>query len=97
LLEAALMNALNPNPYIFWGLAAGPILVDAWRRAPSLGLGFLASFYSALLGGFALQIMLFGTARRIGPRVSRALTGVSALALLLFGLFQLWRGIWGVS
>lgn len=97
LLEAALMNAFNPNPYVFWGLAAGPILVDAWRLAPSLGLGFLAGFYSALLGGFALQIVLFGTARRFGPGVSRALTGISALALLIFGLFQMWRGIWNVS
>lgn len=95
--EAALMNALNPNPYIFWGLAAGPILLDAWRLAPSLGFGFLAGFYSALLGGFALQIVLFGTARRIDPRVSRALTGISALALLLFGLFQVWRGTWGAT
>lgn len=93
LLEAAVMNLLNPNPYIFWGLAAGPILVQAWRDAPSLGLSFLIGFYAALLGGFALQIVVFGTARRLGPRVSRALTGISAIALLLFGAYQLWQGV----
>lgn len=91
--EAAVMNLLNPNPYIFWGLAAGPILVQAWRDSPSLGVSFLTGFYVALLGGFALQIVIFGTARRLGPRVSRTLTGISALALLLFGAFQLWQGV----
>lgn len=93
LVEAGIMNALNPNPYIFWGLVAGPVLVQAWRQTPILGVSFLIGFYSALIGGFALQIVLFGTARRLGPSVSRALTGISALALLFFGIFQLWRGV----
>lgn len=92
LIEAAVMNLLNPNPYIFWGLAAGPILVQAWRDSASLGLSFLVGFYVALLGGFAVQIVIFGTARRLGPDVSRALTGISAIALLFFGAYQLWQG-----
>lgn len=92
-VEAALMNMLNPNPYIFWGLAAGPILLQAWREAPLLAVGFLLGFYGMLIGGFVLQIWLFGTARRLGPRVSRALTGLSAAALLVFGLYQLWAGL----
>lgn len=91
--EAAFMNLLNPNPYIFWGAVAGPILVQAWRNSPTLGFSFLAGFYVALLGGFALQIIIFGTARRLGPGVNRGLTGISAIALLLFGVYQLWQGL----
>jgi threonine/homoserine/homoserine lactone efflux protein len=94
-LEAAIMNALNPNPYIFWGLAAGPILLQAWRRSATLGVSFLLGFYGTLIGGFALLIVLFATARRLGPRVSRYLTALSALALALFGAFQLWQGLLG--
>lgn len=94
-LEAALMNALNPNPYIFWSLAAGPILLEAWRISPLHGLAFLLGFYGTLIGGFALFIILFGTARQLGPRVSRALSGVSVVALLLFGLWQLVTGLRG--
>ena len=94
-LEAAIMNALNPNPYIFWGLAAGPILLQAWRRSATLGVSFLLGFYGTLIGGFALLIVLFATARRLGPRVSRHLTALSALALALFGAFQLWQGLLG--
>jgi threonine/homoserine/homoserine lactone efflux protein len=41
LLKAAMMNALSPNPYIFWSLVTGPILLRAWQEAPANGLGFL--------------------------------------------------------
>ena len=94
-LEAALMNALNPNPYIFWSLVAGPILLEAWRSSLLHGLAFLLGFYGTLIGGFALFIVLFGTARQLGPRVSRALSGISVVALGLFGLWQLATGLRG--
>ena len=93
LIEAAAINALSPGPYLFWGLAAGPILVDAWRQSVAHGASFLLGFYGALIGGFALFIVLFATARRLGPRVGRRLTAFSALALMLFGFYQLWQGL----
>jgi len=34
-LKAALMNALSPNPYIFWTLVTGPILLKGWRENAS--------------------------------------------------------------
>jgi hypothetical protein len=40
-------------------------------------------------------ILLFGLARELGPKVNRALIGISAIALFLFGLYQLWLGIIG--
>jgi hypothetical protein len=40
-------------------------------------------------------IVLFGRAGELGPKVARALQGVSALALLLLGLYRLWIGISG--
>lgn len=92
LLEAAAINALSPGPYLFWGLVAGPTLLDAWRRSTAHSVSFLFGFYGALIGGFALFIVLFATARRLGPRVSRWLTAFSALALMLFGIYQLWNG-----
>lgn len=93
LIEAAAINALSPGPYLFWGLAAGPILLEAWRQSAAHSASFLLGFYGALIGGFALFIVLFATARRLGPRVSRWLTAFSALALMLFGLYQLWQGL----
>ena len=92
ILKAALINTLNPNPYIFWSLVTGPIVVTAWREMPVYGLGFLAGFYATMIAGFSLIIIVFGSARQLGPKVNRALLGVSAVALFCFGLFQLWLG-----
>ena len=93
ILKAALINTLNPNPYIFWSLVTGPILVAGWRETPLYGLGFLLGFYVTMVLGFCATIILFGSARQMGPRVNRLLLGVSAIALFCFGLFQLWKGM----
>jgi len=92
-LRAAGMNVLSPGPYIFWSLVTGPILVAAWHGAHWNGALFLAGFYSAMVACLAALILVFGLAARAGPRVNRAMQGVSSLALLLFGLYQLARGL----
>ena len=94
-LKAALINMLNPNPYIFWSLVTGPILLAGWRETPVHGLGFLLGFYLTMILGFCVIIIVFGSARQLGPKVNRALLGVSAIALVCFGLFQLWKGMIG--
>lgn len=91
--KAALMNFLSPSPYIFWATVAGPILLAAWRRAPAFGLGFLISFYIALIGGLLLFILVFAGAGRIDPRVNRVLGALSFVGLLGFGLYQLSTGM----
>ena len=92
-LKAALMNALSPNPYIFWTLITGPILLKGWRETPVNGIGFLAGFYVTMIGSLAAIILVFGTAARLGPKVNRMLLGISAIALFCFGLYQLWLGV----
>jgi threonine/homoserine/homoserine lactone efflux protein len=93
LLRAALMNFLNPNPWIFWSLVTGPILIRAWGESPDKGLAFLFGFYGTMIACLALIIILFGTARRLGPRVSRAALGISAVALAGFGIYQIAQSI----
>lgn len=93
ILKAALINTLNPNPYIFWSLVTGPILVTGWRETPVYGIGFIAGFYMTMILGFSALILVFGSARQLGPSVNRALLGISAIALFCFGLIQLWLGI----
>ena len=93
LLRAALMNFLNPNPWIFWSLVTGPILIRAWGETPGNGIAFLVGFYGAMVACLMLIIILFGTARQFGPRVSRAAIGISAVALAGFGVYQIVRGI----
>ena len=93
LLQAALINALNPNPYIFWSLVTGPILMNGWREAPVYGMGFIAGFYVTMILGLGTLILVFGLARQLGTRVNHVLLGVSAMALFCFGVYQIWMGI----
>jgi len=95
LLRAAMMNVLSPGPYIYWSLVTGPILLAGWREAPPSGIGFLIGFYLAMILSLAGIIMLFGTARHLGPKVNRAMLAVSVVALACFGFYQLWLGMLG--
>jgi threonine/homoserine/homoserine lactone efflux protein len=94
-LKAAFINLLNPNPYIFWSLVTGPILLAGWRETPAYGLGFMLGFYMTMILGFCAFVIVFGSARQMGPKVNRLLLGVSAIALFGFGLFELWKGMIG--
>ena len=98
LLRAALVNLLNPNPYIYWSLVMGPLLLTGWREAPANGVVFLLVFYLTMISGMAGIMLLFAFTRRLGSQVSRALLELSALALAGFGLYQIWVGLsayWG--
>jgi threonine/homoserine/homoserine lactone efflux protein len=92
IFEAALMNALSPGPYIFWGTIGVPILLAGWRESATHGLSFLVGFYGMMVGGLVAFITLFALAKRLDPGVNRWLSGVSAVALAAFGLYQLWQG-----
>jgi len=70
-------------------------LLKGWREAPANGIGFLAGFYAAMILSLAGIIVLFGTARQLGPKVNRAMLGMSVVALACFGLYQLWLGVSG--
>ena len=93
LLQAALTNILAPGAYIFWTLVTGPILIRGWRETPVHGISFLVGFYVTMILSLCLIIIIFGAARQLGPKVNRALLGISAVALFIFGLYQFWLGI----
>lgn len=89
LLKAALLNLLNPNPYLGWSLVMGPLLLDAWRSAPRSGIALVAAFYTMMVIVSSGVVLVFAMTRSLGARVSRALVFVSAIALALFGVYQL--------
>jgi len=92
-LRAALLNLLNPAPYLFWGLVGGPLLLSGWREAPANGVGFLAGFYGAMVASMAGIVLLCACAGRRGDGLNRLLSGVSGAALAGFGLYQIALGI----
>ena len=97
LFSAAAVNLLNPGPYLGWSLVMGPLLMRAWRESPGLGIALLISFYGTMVLTLAGIIVLFSFARRLGPRVNRALIGASVLALTGFAVYELWLGTLGLT
>ena len=96
LLSAALVNLLNPNPYLGWSLVMGPLLLKGWRETPAHGIALLVAFYGTMVVASMGIIALFAGARSLGPRVARGLVGISAVALACFGGWQLWSGARGL-
>ena len=89
-LKAALVNLLNPSPYLGWSLVMGPLLLKGWRETPIDGIALLVGFYITLILVTLGIMLLFAAAGNLGSRVSRVLVGISAIALTCFGLYELW-------
>lgn len=90
--RAVTINLLNPSPYLSWSLVMGPLLLKGWREDAGNGIGLVSGFYCTMILTTIGIIMLFSALRRFGPRVSRILIGISAIALACFALYQLWLG-----
>lgn len=93
LLSAIVLNAVNPNPYLFWGVIGGPIVLAGWRESKGLAVAFLTGFYGTFVVALAVLIVGFATAGSLNPKITRSLMACSALALALFGLYQCFLGL----
>jgi threonine/homoserine/homoserine lactone efflux protein len=93
LFEAALVNLLNPNPYLGWTLILGPIVVAAWQENPSSGVAVVVAFYATMVTTLAVLIFVFGGARFLGARFERSLVFVSVWILAGLGVYQLVKGV----
>jgi threonine/homoserine/homoserine lactone efflux protein len=87
--EAALVNLLNPNPYLAWSLVLGPVLVSAWRESHVYAFAFVLAFYGTMCGTMAVFVLLVGTTGVLVPAARRALVLVGAALLAVLGAFLL--------
>ena len=93
LFNAVFVNLLNPAPYLGWSLILGPLFLEGWKQAPINGIAMIIGFYLTMILTLAGIIVLFGFARKLGPKVSKVLLGLSSIVLVAFGIYQLWLGI----
>ncbi len=91
--RAALINALGPGPWIFWGTVMGPMLVRQWQVSVAAGLAFLAAFYGTMVTILSAQLLLFSFARRLGPKIARAGTWLGLGLLVVFAILLILFGI----
>lgn len=89
LFQAALVNLLNPNPYLAWSLVLGPAVVAAWRESAAHAFAFVGALYGTMCATMAGFVLLVGTSGLLGPRARRALVLVAAALLAGLGLYLL--------
>ncbi len=60
LWKGALINALNPHPYLFWMTVGAPLIVKYYDNTPLAPAGFLLCFYSMLILSKILIALIVG-------------------------------------
>jgi threonine/homoserine/homoserine lactone efflux protein len=96
LAEAAMVNLLNPNPYLGWALVLGPAVVGAWNRRPVYAVAFVTAFYATMVATLAGFVFLVGAVNALDRSRQRTIAGASALLLAALGVILLIEGAHGV-
>ena len=87
IVRGALVNLLNPNPYLFWLTAGTPMLVKAWRQGWIVAAAFIAIFFLCLVGSkIALALAVARSRERIAGRWYRPAMRVLATLLVVFAV-----------
>jgi threonine/homoserine/homoserine lactone efflux protein len=94
LRKAVGVNALNPNPYLFWFSLGAPTIVKAWRENPFMAVAFITAFYVCLVGSKVFVAVLVSRSRQffIGKTYMYFMRTLGAL-LFLFALLLFRDGI----
>jgi threonine/homoserine/homoserine lactone efflux protein len=96
-LHGAMINFLNPHPYLFWIAVGAPTVVRAWREDPWLAVIFIVSFYVLLIGGKVVLAFIFSRARALPQRQYTWMIRFSSLLLLIAGVFMLYTALRNLS
>lgn len=64
LTKGALVNLLNPHPYLFWITVGAPLLIQLWATAPWAFVFWLLGFYAALVGAKIMLAVIVGQTNR---------------------------------
>lgn len=58
--KGALINALNPHPYVFWTTVGGPFVLKSRQESLPAAISFVAGFYVCLVGAKVFLALLVG-------------------------------------
>jgi threonine/homoserine/homoserine lactone efflux protein len=94
LSKGALVNLLNPHPYLFWMTVGAPFILKAARESLVSALAFIFSFYLLLVGSEVFLALVTGKSRRfLTGRGYVYVMWVLAVLLALFALFLFRDGL----
>ncbi|MEZ4768012.1 MAG: LysE family translocator [Caldilineales bacterium] len=85
LARGALVNLLNPHPYIFWATVGGPTLLAALDQGAAYAAAFLVGFYALLVGSkIGIAALIHSQSHQLSTTWYRRV--LAALGILLIGL-----------
>ena len=96
-LQAVLVNLLNPNSYLGWSLVLGPAVLTAWNEGPRFAVLLISSFYITMISVSMVLIMLMGTTLLLRSEARRSLILVSALLLAGLGIYFISLASWNLA
>ncbi len=93
-MKGAVVNLLNPAPYVFWLTIGAPLLVQSREISWMAVVAFLAVFYGLLVGMKLLLAVLVGKNRHLlKGGYYRAVMRAMGVALLIFAAIFMKHGI----
>lgn len=87
--EAALVNAINPGPWLGWSLVLGPAAIEAWRISRAHAAALVGSFYVTMFVNLVVFIVLLGATGRLKPGGRRVLHLLTVIVLAGLGVLRL--------
>lgn len=94
LAKGALVNFLNPSPYLFWLTVGGPKVVEAWKHSTFTAMWFLVGFYVCLVGSKMLMAIVAARSKRLlAGKLYRYVMRILGVALIALGFVMLQEGL----
>lgn len=93
--KGVILNAMNPNPYIFWFTVGAPMIVQLRAASPTANTAlFITGFYTTFIGSKVAIAAISGQSRRFVNGVTLSRIGKSlTLTMLGFGGLLLWDAV----
>jgi threonine/homoserine/homoserine lactone efflux protein len=92
--KGAIVNALNPHPYIFWLTAGTPMILKAWNEGLVTASTFVVGFLGCLVAAKVITAVLAGKARPfLKGKMFRYFIRILGLFLLAFALLLFKDGL----
>ena len=94
LLRGALVNLLNPHPWLFWMTVGAPFLIQSWNEAAWHAVAFLVALYSLLVGTKIAVAWATARGRRfLNSRWYRRLLVACGVLMVGLGCALIWQGL----
>ena len=94
LRKGAVVNALNPHPYLFWATVGVPFILKTQQRSAFAPWLFILSFYLFLIGSKVLIALIVGRFRTfLEGKVYLYMMRGLGIVLAGFAIFLLWEAL----